>query len=83
MKSITVSLTVIGADLLDVTGKHAIDHENRLQEISTSFKLTEGQRDHQETYRSMNKYLQKNYHSMHESIWDMGYSLQKASFPDR
>lgn len=75
-------ILAVGADLLDITGKHSIDHENRLEEIGTTFELTRQQEIYQLTARQRAQLLQNKYHSMHESIWDKGYRDEQNSFPE-
>lgn len=72
----------IGADLLDLTGKHSIDHDNHLKEIATVFELTEPEKIQLAAARQQSELLRERYHSMHETIWDTGY-LDTKGFPER
>ena len=68
--------------MLDKTGKHSIEHDNLLEERNTVFELTQKQQMQFKYSRMANQYLQHNYHTMHESVWDVGYS-PSMTFPDR
>ena len=75
-------LTAIGADLLDTTGKLNIDHENNLEEKNTVFAMDKAQK----TFTDLNKhnvYIREAYHSMHESVWDRGYTSDFMTYPER
>lgn len=77
-----LAVLAIGADLLDTTGKLSINHENNLEEIKTVFELSTVQ----QTYTEMNKqslYIREKYHSMHESMWDAGYTSDFTRYPER
>lgn len=78
----SLAFTAIGADLLDITGKHNIDHENYLQEIDSVFELTEEQQQQLFSSQQVSQYIRSQYHSMHETIWHHGYTPD-SSFPDR
>ena len=74
-------IIAIGADLLDITGKHAIDHDNNLKEIPTNFKLTSEEHIQMVAARQKAQFLRHRYHSMHESIWDGGYFSESDRLP--
>ncbi|KAF6028934.1 hypothetical protein EB796_012754 [Bugula neritina] len=73
----------IGADLLDKTGKHNIDHENNLSETNTVFTLTDEQEKHMRNYQKSSRYIRDTYHSMHETMWDRGIVIDSSAFPHR
>jgi len=80
--TIAMPCAAIGADLLDTTGKLNIYHENNLKETNTVFEMDAAQK----TFHELNRhkvYLREKYHSMHESIWDRGYSSDFSKYPER
>jgi hypothetical protein len=70
----------VGADILDQTGQNA-EMFGQLDEEDVHFGLSPKQNEHFGMARRINAYLREEYHTLHEFLWNSGFSAMDDQLP--
>ena len=79
---LSLSLTVIGADIMDSTSQSTLGF-GRLKEEKTWFELDHAQRKHFDAVKTFNEYLREEYHNVAELMWRSGQNRFYGDLPQR
>jgi endoplasmic reticulum-Golgi intermediate compartment protein 2 len=80
--TVAMPCAMIGADIIDITGKSSVETEGSLQEQETWFEMSEQQHFQFQSLQRMNHFIRSSQTAVHHLLWRSGNPLLNSFMPD-